>query len=538
MARAQHGSYIRTRPSRDPMMKMLRATLLTLLAFATLAPAVLAQDRPGRQGGGPDRPGRQERSERPAQSEPAGDPRGVLRLLPADSVTEKQVTVGGKTLAYTATAGTLSLYDQSGERSAAVFYTAYVLKGTDGAKRPLTFAFNGGPGAASAFLHLGLVGPRIADFGPTGYDGAAAKLKDNPDTWLTFTDLVMIDPVSTGWSKPAKPDQGSAFHNISADAESMAKVVALYVAHNSRQTSPKYLLGESYGGFRAAKVARALQADQGIVVSGVVMVSPLLETSFLWGNGREPLRAALQFPSFAAAELDRTRKFTPEALADAERFALNEYLPALAGPPMSGDKAQAFYGQIARLTGVTPDAASKARGYIRSAYLKHLSDEGVQVSSYDASLAMPDPFPNDETNGDPILDGYVRRAVRPVRRLRPRRARLQDRNDLRAAQSRAMGLGQGTRAAGRVRRSAFADCIRSVVQALGRARPQRSGHALRREPVSARSAEAAGSTRPRPAQDLPRRPYVLFQRRCAPSLHHGGARLLSAGKIGLASASP
>ena len=124
-----------------------------------------------------------------------------------------------------------------------MFYTAYVLKGADAAKRPLTFAFNGGPGAASAFLHLGLAGPRIADFGPSGYDGAAAKLKDNPDTWLTFTDLVMIDPVSTGWSKPAKPDQGSAFHNISADADSLAKVVALYVAHNSRQTSAKYLLG-------------------------------------------------------------------------------------------------------------------------------------------------------------------------------------------------------------------------------------------------------------------------------------------------------
>src|SRR6202034_576177 len=102
----------------------------------------------------------------------------------------------------------------------------------------------------------GMVGPRIAQFGADGHDGANVHLVDNPDTWLAFTDLVLIDPVGTGWSRAAKPDGGSVFWGVRGDAESMAKVVALYLARNSRESSPKFLLGESYGGFRAAKVAR------------------------------------------------------------------------------------------------------------------------------------------------------------------------------------------------------------------------------------------------------------------------------------------
>ena len=129
--------------------------------------------------------------------------KGVLRLLPADFVTEHSIDIPRGKLAYTATAGTLAFYDQSGEQSASVFYTAYVAKDAP-PNRPLTFVFNGGPGAASAFLHLGLVGPRILDFGPDGHDPTRASLRDNPDTWLAFTDLVLIDPIGTGWSRPVK----------------------------------------------------------------------------------------------------------------------------------------------------------------------------------------------------------------------------------------------------------------------------------------------------------------------------------------------
>jgi len=288
--------------------------------------------------------GRASRQERQAESAESTQPTGpgVLRLLPADAVSRKEIKLGDRTVAYTATAGTLSLFDQNGERSAAVFYTAYVANGADTNSRPLTFAFNGGPGAASAYLHLGLAGPRIIDYGAQGHNGATAKLADNPDTWLAFTDLVMIDPVGTGWSRPAKPDGGNQFRNVGGDASSIAKVIALYVAHNSRSASPKYLLGESYGGFRAAKVARALQSEQGIITSGIVMVSPMLETSFLWGRSgvRDPFIAALSFPSLAATELERRKTFTPEALAEAERFALTEYLTTFAGSPPQGEAAK------------------------------------------------------------------------------------------------------------------------------------------------------------------------------------------------------
>jgi len=126
----------------------------------------------------------------------------------------------------------------------------------------VTFVFNGGPGAASAFLNLGLVGPRVAEFGMGGHDGANVRLNDNPDTWVTFTDLVLIDPVGTGWSRAAKPDGGNAFWGVRRDSESMAKVIALYLAKNGRASSPIYILGESYGGFRAVKVASYLRRDQ------------------------------------------------------------------------------------------------------------------------------------------------------------------------------------------------------------------------------------------------------------------------------------
>ena len=135
----------------------------------------------------------------------------MLRLLPPDAASDKEITIGGRKIAYTATAGTLSLFDQSGEKTAAVFYTAYVAKDADTARRPVTFAFNGGPGAASVYLNLGFAGPRIVEFGPDGRDGAAAKLVDNPDSWLAFTDLVMIDPIGTGWSRTAKPDDAKNF---------------------------------------------------------------------------------------------------------------------------------------------------------------------------------------------------------------------------------------------------------------------------------------------------------------------------------------
>jgi carboxypeptidase C (cathepsin A) len=336
--------------------------------------------------------------------------KGVLRLLPADAVTEHSIDTPRGKLAYTATAGTLAFYDQSGEQSASVFYTAYVAKGAP-ANRPLTFVFNGGPGAASAFLHLGLVGPRILDFGAEVHEATRASLRDNPDTWLNFTDLVLIDPIGTGWSRAVKREDAKSFWGVQADAGAMAKAVALYVAKNNRAGSPKYLFGESYGGFRAAKTARALQNEQGILVSGIVMLSPLLEGWLTFGDDQSALNAALQLPSLAAAELERKNAFNPDALAAAEKFAMTEYLTTLAGAPPKGDAAKTFYERVAKMSGVPVDSVTQARGFAANVYLKTLrAPEGKIVSRYDATFAADDPYPERRTarSPDPILDVVTR----------------------------------------------------------------------------------------------------------------------------------
>jgi carboxypeptidase C (cathepsin A) len=331
---------------------------------------------------------------------------GILKLLPADSVTDHSIDIDKGKLTYTATAGTLAFYDQSGSQSASVFYTAYVAKGDN---RPVTFVFNGGPGAASAFLHLGLVGPRILELGPSGHDAARAELHDNPQTWLAFTDLVMIDPIGTGWSRAAKAEDAKHFWSVRSDADAMAKAIALYVAHNNRAGSTKYLLGESYGGFRAAKVARALERDQGIAVAGIVMLSPLLEGWLTFGDDSSALRAALQLPSLAAAELERKGTFSLEALVTAEKFAMTDYLTTLAGRPPRGAAGKAFYERVAQISGLPEGTVEQARGFIADSYVKGLR-EGKIVSRYDAGFVVDDPFPErrNARGSDPILDGVAR----------------------------------------------------------------------------------------------------------------------------------
>jgi len=381
------------------MTDLLRRCAITL-ALITLPLSAWAQDVP--------------HSDTPPQHQDASRAKsergGVLDLLPADAVSERALDLEGRRLAYTATAGTLNLYDQSGQRSAAVFYTSYVAKDQPDT-RPVTFVFNGGPGAASAFLHLGLVGPRRLDFGPTERDGANAKLVDNPQSWLAFTDLVLIDPIGTGWSRTAKADDAKNYYGVRQDAQSIAKVIALYLSRHGRTGSPKYLLGESYGGFRAAKVASTLSDEQGIVVAGIVMLSPLIDGALTFGGNRLALGAALQLPSLAAAELERRNVFSLQDVQAAERFALNDYLTTLAGPAPSGPSADAFYGRVAEMTGLPLDVVRKRRGFIRDAYIKHLrgSDHAL-VSRYDVTLAAPDPDPESDSahSDDPVLDGFVR----------------------------------------------------------------------------------------------------------------------------------
>lgn len=380
---------------------ILRLAVATVLLSAQATTPVLAQRAVEQERSRPDAPRSSEAAPRASA--------GLLSLLPPDSTTSHVVEANGRSLAYSATAGTLTLLDQNAERTAAIYYTAYTLKGAAPETRPVTFVFNGGPGASSAYLHLGLVGPRVADFGRVP-NGADARLVSNPDTWLAFTDLVLIDPVGTGWSRAAKSDGAGSFWGVRQDAQALAKAVALYLGQERRASSPKYILGESYGGFRAIKVARALQQEQGLVVNGLVLVSPFLEGGFTFGRARSALTAALQLPSLAAAELDRRGTFTPEALQAAERFALTDYLVTLAGRPPEGEAARRFHARVAELTGLPVDVVARTRGFVREAVQKS-STQGRReiVSGYDATYSVPDPFPESAASesGDPMLEGFL-----------------------------------------------------------------------------------------------------------------------------------
>ncbi|MCO5733274.1 S10 family peptidase [Rhizobium sp. SSA_523] len=334
---------------------------------------------------------------------------GLLAMLPADSETKHVLQTDEGPLPYTATAGTLELRGADGQVSAKIFYTAY--RQTDAKPdRPVTFVFNGGPGAASAYLHMGLVGPKILPFSGSNGDGSQPVLQDNRESWLAFTDLVLIDPVGTGWSRAATEDGAKRYFSVRQDAESLAKAISLYVQKNDRLASPKYLLGESYGGFRAAKVAQSLKKSQSLIVSGIVMVSPLMEGRFVFGAGDDPLAAALQFPSLAAAHLERQGQFDPERLALADTFAMTDYLTSLAGPWPEGAAAEAFYQRIADFTGLPKDVVAKTRGFVGEIYAKQAAGAGKILSPYDAGVAVQDAYPEASygRNDDPILDGYTR----------------------------------------------------------------------------------------------------------------------------------
>lgn len=364
---------------------ILSTVLLTFLAIASYGQIASAQEA-GRNGQG----------------------QSIFDLLPADAITEQILPTPDGDIRYTATAGTMDLFGQTGARNAKIFYTAYTVPDAT-APRPVTFVFNGGPGAASAYLHLGMMGPKVANLGGGRDDGTAPALENNPDSWIGFTDLVFIDPVGTGWSRAAS-DAREAFYGVRQDAESLAKFIALYTQKNDRLSSPKYLVGESYGGFRSAKVAKALKDSQGILVSGIVMVSPMIDGRFLMTADSDPLTAALLLPSLAASELERTDSFSPEKVAEAEDFAMSTYLVSLAGAAPTGAEAEALYARVSALTGLPKEAVSRTRGFVGSIYRQQSAGEGQVVSIYDGAEMAVDAYPERAhvTNDDAVLDGYTR----------------------------------------------------------------------------------------------------------------------------------
>ena len=403
----------------DLSRRLAPAALALALAIGPLP--VCAQDAP---------PGHPPTETRPAPRGPEG------RRLPPDSVTKHSLTLpDGRTLDFTATAGSLPLVDEAGKLQAEIAYVAYTVAPEAGRERPVTFAVNGGPGAASAYLNIGAIGPwRL----PIGKDSISPSqpvaLTANDGTWLGFTDLVFIDPVGTGYSRAADGN-GKAYWSIESDAATLAAVIARYLRVNDRMASAKFYVGESYGGFRGPLIAEKLQEDVGIGLSGMVLLSPVLDFGWLETPRANPWGYVLKLPSLAAAALERSGTMPRAALMDdAEAYASGPYLADLLKGPGDAAAVARMTDKVAPLVGLDPALvrAQAARLSTRSIQREIDRSEGRVTSAYDTGITGWDPNPEAAQSSfdDPqltalqapltsaMLDLYARRLKWPVPNMR------------------------------------------------------------------------------------------------------------------------
>ena len=265
-----------------------------------------------------------------------------------------------------------------------LFYVAYVLDEADPGTRPVAFVLNGGPGASAAYLHLGGLGPWNVVLEENGaVPPAPPRLAPNPDSWLTFTDLVFIDPVETGFSRAAASEDGDRdgrrLLGTQPDLEALSAFVRLWLSRHQRWTSPKFLIGESYGGFRVAALADLLAERQDIQVNGAVLISPVLEFSLHDGDAYTLLPWVLRVPSFAAVAREHGRTAAASgdlesALDEAEAFSLGELLPGLAqGDALGAPAADALHRRLADVTGLPSELVRRHAGRIpRGVFAKEL----------------------------------------------------------------------------------------------------------------------------------------------------------------------
>lgn len=280
------------------------------------------------------------------------------------STTRHSVTVDGTRIDYTATAGTLVLESEDGKPRASIFFIAYTRDGAPAAgRRPITFSFNGGPGSSSVWLHLGALGPRRVEMDPEGKAlPPPYHLVPNDQTVLDLTDLVFIDPVSTGFSRPAPGVEEKEFHGLEQDIEAVGQFIRRWLTENDRWESPKFLIGESYGTTRASGLVNHLQDRHGVYFNGVMLVSSILNFGTARFDVGNDLPYILFLPTYTATAWYHGQ--LPEdlsgdlqaALAEAEELALGEYATALMkGDDLPADEASHIAQKLSRLTGLSVD---------------------------------------------------------------------------------------------------------------------------------------------------------------------------------------
>ena len=279
--------------------------------------------------------------------------------------TKHSLKIGGQEIKYTATAGTILLKLEDGTPKASIFYVAYTKDDvSDASQRPLTFSFNGGPGSASVWLHLGLFGPRRVQMGDAGsLLPPPYKLVDNDVSLLDISDLVFIDPVSTGYSRAVPGEAPKQFHGVTEDVESVADFIRLYATRNKRWSSPKFLAGESYGTTRAAGLSGYLQQRYGMYLNGIVLISAILNFETAEFDTGNDLPYILYLPTYTAIAWYH-KKLPPDlqggdvqkVVEESRKFAVGEYADALmTGDALPAARRAEIMQKLARLTGLSPD---------------------------------------------------------------------------------------------------------------------------------------------------------------------------------------
>jgi carboxypeptidase C (cathepsin A) len=356
----------------------------------------------------------------PAQSAPAQTSASAPaaaraeRRLPEDRTTHHRIALADRSLAFSATAGAITLRDRRDRPEADIAFVAYTRDSNDPVARPVTFAVNGGPGAASAYLHIAAIGPwrlpmAAEDIVPSG----PVDLVGNAETWLDFTDLVFIDPVGTGFSRLVEPDDRlrNRYLSIDGDIEALAEAIRLWLRENGRIGSPKYFVGESYGGFRGPLLAEALESDQGIALSGMTLASPVLDFGWWQQPEHTPLPRVSLLPSLAAASMEARDAFDEAALQAVEDYAVGDYVSDLLRGLEDDVAVARIVERVSTLTGLDRAVVQSANGRIGAGQFAReiLRDAGLVLSLYDATVADPDPFPEDRSAraADPVLDGLT-----------------------------------------------------------------------------------------------------------------------------------
>ncbi|MDX2216821.1 MAG: hypothetical protein SFY66_26380 [Oculatellaceae cyanobacterium bins.114] len=352
------------------------------------------------------------------------------------STTQHVLPLPSGAINYTAITAWQPLYERE-KVVAEIFHVAYLADHQTATPRPLTFVFNGGPGAASAYLHMGALGPKRVAFGVQGtLPQPPVKVVDNLESGLSFTDLVFIDPVGTGFSRAVSPEKDdektkseksesekpeekeTEFWEVERDLKALAEFIQTFLSKHNRWLSPIFIAGESYGGFRVAKLARKLQQDFGVGLSGAILISPALEFSLLEGTDYNLTAWATVLPSMAGAAAHHNRvqlagKDLQAHLAAAELFARKTLIPLLAmGDALPSEERQQAYQQYAELIGLPVTLIARHAGRIGIEVFARelLRDQQRIVGLYDASITAIDPFPDRPLyeGTDPTLDGLDR----------------------------------------------------------------------------------------------------------------------------------